>query len=77
MKVAKKIFSLIIIISLGVLMAIGSPYQTRLKPYMIIGLLLIGIVNGRVFYRQKTKDKDMTIFLIKFIGLIGIIYLLL
>lgn len=75
MKIAKIIFSLIIIISLGVVMIIKSPYETRLKPYMIIGLLFISIIDGRVFTRQKDKDKDSITFLIKFIALIGLFYL--
>lgn len=77
MKISKIIFSLIIIISLGVVMIIKSPYETRLKPYMIIGLLFISIIDGRVFTRQKDKDKDSITFLIKFIALIGLLYLLL
>lgn len=77
MKIARIIFSLIIIISAGVVIIMKSPYETRLKPYMIIGLLLIGIIDRRVFARQRKKDKDITTFLIKFIGLIGLIYLLL
>lgn len=77
MKIARIIFSLIIIISAGVVMIMKSPYETRLKPYMIIVLLLISIIDGRVFARQRKKDKDMTTFLIKFIALIGLIYLLL
>ena len=77
MKISKIIFSLIIIISLGVVMIIKSPYETRLKPYMIIGLLFISIIDGRVFTRQKYKDKDSITFLIKFIALIGLLYLLL
>ena len=77
MKIAKVIFSLIVIISLGVVMIMKSPYEPRLKPYMIIGLLLISLIDGRVFARQKEKDKDITTFLIKFVALIGLIYFLL
>ncbi len=77
MKIARIIFSLIIIISAGVVMIIKSPSEPRLKPYMIIALLLISIIDGRVFTRQEEKDKDITTFLIKFIALIGFIYLLL
>ncbi|OLS03355.1 hypothetical protein [Tissierella creatinophila] len=77
MKIARIIFSLIIIISAGVVMIIKSPSEPRLKPYMIIALLLISIIDGRVFTRQKEKDKDITTFLIKFIALIGFIYLFL
>ncbi|QQY79670.1 hypothetical protein EDD65_11252 [Keratinibaculum paraultunense] len=77
MKIAKVIFSLIVIISAGVVIIIKSPYEPRLKPYMIIVLLLISIIDGRVFTRQREKDKDTTTFLIKFIALIGLLYLLL
>lgn len=77
MKIARIIFSLIVIISLGTVVIIKSPYETRLKPYMIIGLLFISIIDGRVFARQRKKDKDITRFLIKFISLIGLFYLLL
>lgn len=57
-------------------MIIKSPYEPRLKAYMIIGLLFISIMDGRVFTRQKEKDKNIMTFLIKYIALIGLIYLL-
>lgn len=77
MKIAKIIFSLIITISAGIVIIIKSPHETRLKPYMIMGLLLICIMDGRVFIRQRERDKDMVTFLIKFVALIGLIFLLL
>ena len=77
MKKAKVIFSLIVIISIVVVIIMKSPYEPRLKPYMIIGLLLISLIDRRVFSRQKEKDKDATTFLIKFVALIGLVYLLL
>ena len=76
MKIARIIFSLILITSVGLVMIIKSPSEPRLKPYMIIALLFISIIDGRVFTRQKEKDKDVIIFLIKFIAFIGLIYLL-
>lgn len=71
------IFSLIIIISASVVMIMKSSHETRLKPYMIIGLLLMSTIDGRVFSRQKEKDKDITTFLINFISLMGLFLLLL
>lgn len=76
MKIAKIIFSLLLIISVGLVMIIKTPAEPRLKAYMIIVLLFISIIDGRVFTRQREKDKDSTIFLIKFIALIGLLYLL-
>ena len=69
MKIAKIIFSIIIIISLGLVMIVKSPYEPRLKTYMIIGLLLISIIDGRVFARQREKDKDIPTFLISLLPL--------
>ena len=77
MKIARIIFSLIVIVSAGVVIIIKSPSEPRLKPYMIIGLLLMSIIDGKVFFRQREKDRDITTFLIKFIAVIGLIYLLL
>ena len=77
MKIAKVIFSLIVIISLGIVMIMKSPYEPRLRLYMIIGLVLISLIDGRVFVKQKEKDQDITTFLIKFVALIGLIYFLL
>ncbi len=70
------IFSLIIIISLVLVSTMKSPGETRLKPYMIIGLLLMSIADGRVFTRQREKDKDIISFIIKFVALIALFYLL-
>jgi hypothetical protein len=77
LKIAKTVFSLILIISAGVVVIIKSPHEPRLKAYMIIALLLISLIDGSVFTRQREKDKDATTFLIKFISLIGLFYLLL
>lgn len=77
MKIARVIFLLIIISSLIVVMILKVPYESGIKLYMIIGLLLISAIDGRVFIRQKEKDKDITTFLIKLVALIGLFYLLL
>lgn len=77
MKTAKIIFSLIIIASVVVVIIMKSSYETRLKPYMIIGLLLVSVIDGRVFTRQRERDRDTVTFLIKFAALIGALYLLL
>lgn len=57
-------------------MVMKSSHETSLKPYMIIGLLVLSIIDGRVFTRQREKDKDIITFLIKFIALIGLFFLL-
>ena len=77
MKKARILFSLIIIISAGIIMIMKYPYETRFKPYMIIGLLFMSIIDGRVFHRQREKDKDIITFFINFIALIGMFLLLL
>ena len=69
LRIAKIAFSIMIIISLGLAMIIKSPYEPRLKAYITIGLLLISIMDRRVFARQREKDKDIPTFLISLLPL--------
>lgn len=58
-------------------MIFKSSDEIRIKPYMLIALLALSLIDGRVFARQRKKDKDMITFLIRFVSLIALFYLLL
>lgn len=77
MKIAKIIFAIVVVTSLVVVVASQAPEVISGKSLLLVGLLLlISIADGRVFARQKEKDRNILVFLIKFVGLIGLFYLL-
>lgn len=77
MKIAKIIFAIVVIVSLVVVVSSQAPEVISGELLLLVGLLLLlSIVDGRVFTRQREKDRNILVFLIKFVGLIGLFYLL-
>lgn len=77
MKIAKIIFAIVVIVSLVVVVSSQAPEVISGELLLLVELLLfLSIVDGRVFTRQREKDRNILVFLIKFVGLIGLFYLL-
>lgn len=74
MKKARIIFSLILVISAVVVIILEPSTTKKLKPYMLIGLVAINIINGGVFYRENKKTNNLIMDLINFIAIIVLIF---